>query len=29
MELPSWASEDVDIEHPSPARVYDDTRWLA
>ncbi len=23
MELPSWASDDVDIEHPSPARVYD------
>lgn len=23
MELPSWASTDVDIEHPSPARVYD------
>ena len=23
MEPPSWASEDVDIEHPSPARVYD------
>jgi S-adenosyl methyltransferase len=23
MELPSWASVDVDIEHPSPARVYD------
>ncbi len=23
MELPSWASADVDIEHPSPARVYD------
>jgi hypothetical protein len=23
MDLPSWASDDVDIEHPSPARVYD------
>jgi SAM-dependent methyltransferase len=23
MELPSWASDDVDIEHASPARVYD------
>jgi hypothetical protein len=23
MELPSWASDVVDIEHPSPARVYD------
>ena len=22
-ELPSWASEDIDIEHASPARVYD------
>jgi hypothetical protein len=23
MERPSWASDDVDIEHASPARVYD------
>ncbi|MGH3718686.1 MAG: SAM-dependent methyltransferase [Pseudonocardiaceae bacterium] len=23
MEHPRWASEDLDIEHPSPARVYD------
>ncbi|HEX8935494.1 MAG TPA: SAM-dependent methyltransferase [Pseudonocardiaceae bacterium] len=23
MDLPSWASDDVDIEHASPARVYD------
>ncbi len=23
MERPSWASDDVDIENPSPARVYD------
>ncbi|MDQ3762860.1 MAG: SAM-dependent methyltransferase [Actinomycetota bacterium] len=23
MERPSWASDGVDIEHPSPARVYD------
>ncbi|HJT03341.1 MAG TPA: SAM-dependent methyltransferase [Pseudonocardiaceae bacterium] len=23
MKLPSWASDDVDIEHASPARVYD------
>lgn len=23
MDLPSWASDDIDIEHASPARVYD------
>ena len=23
MDLPNWASDDVDIEHASPARVYD------
>jgi hypothetical protein len=23
MKRPGWASDDVDIEHPSPARVYD------
>jgi hypothetical protein len=23
MELPSWTSDDVDMEHPSIARVYD------